>query len=523
MHGQIEDLLTALSEMQREQAGLMAMLQREREERGEDGLVLRKVVRRLQRGKGDAESIEEGLEDKAARRRTLPPPVRNLKAVGENGNKSRPRSVLIASKTRDLQDEDEDELVRTINMRLESGNARFSHSYETKAQLRSTITRTREQLAAAEQSCSELTARLESAEMSAAAFATESEDLRSEVNELRTRVNEEFKARQKLELTIRDLKAEASSIVRKERERVARRESLRLEPVDSNEDGAAPPRLARTGSLNGGPVGLRELRLGRRDSSSSIASLRMRSQRSPAPEVVLQTQQQPSASPTEEAMSPATAEPQTPFSATSVKPAAAPSLAPPAQPVWHARGSSLATKEVLSTPQHSVMAEDTLLLELVAAKTAEAQSAAEVEDLKRKLTLSTRSHEQNMATLRAQHEQMLAALQSQIAAANASANAATAAAEAARMEAQAARLETAALRSSGSLHLSGSGISVPTTPAAYDSDNKSIGGNSDLTTPVEKKEEKSPTSNGGGGWFWSRRMPSTSSVKVAVTPPPPTD
>ena len=523
MHGQIEDLLTALSEMQREQAGLMAMLQREREERGEDGLVLRKVVRRLQRGKGDAESIEEGLEDKAARRRTLPPPVRNLKAVGENGNKSRPRSVLIASKTRDLQDEDEDELVRTINMRLESGNARFSHSYETKAQLRSTITRTREQLAAAEQSCSELTARLESAEMSAAAFATESEDLRSEVNELRTRVNEEFKARQKLELTIRDLKAEASSIVRKERERVARRESLRLEPVDSNEDGAAPPRLARTGSLNGGPVGLRELRLGRRDSPSSIASLRMRSQRSPAPEVVLQTQQQPSASPTEEAMSPATAEPQTPFSATSVKPAAAPSLAPPAQPVWHARGSSLATKEVLSTPQHSVMAEDTLLLELVAAKTAEAQSAAEVEDLKRKLTLSTRSHEQNMATLRAQHEQMLAALQSQIAAANASANAATAAAEAARMEAQAARLETAALRSSGSLHLSGSGISVPTTPAAYDSDNKSIGGNSDLTTPVEKKEEKSPTSNGGGGWFWSRRMPSTGSVKVAVTPPPPTD
>jgi hypothetical protein len=110
------------------------------------------------------------------------------------------------------------------------------------------------------------------------------------------------------------------------------------------------------------------------------------------------------------------------------------------------------------------------------------------------------------------HESMLAALQAQIAAAEASATAARMEAEAAKAAAEQAKQETMALSSLG--------LSVPTTPAAYDSDNRSIGGNSDMATPAERPPEvpkKDTPTGGGGGWFWSRRT--ESKAKIAVTPP----
>ncbi|KAK4948856.1 hypothetical protein LTR10_012229 [Elasticomyces elasticus] len=511
MHGQIEDLLTALGEMQREQQGLVGMLQREREERGEDHLVVRRLVKRLRRVKSDDE-----VADRDARRRTLPVPPRDV--IAGEGGKKRPRSVVLAQ-VKPRVDEDVDELVESVASRLET-NARFSLSFETKAELRSKLTRAREQLAAAETSSSDLAARLELTETNLAAFTTEADDLRAEVKELRLRVNEEFKTRQKLEHSIRELKAEARVVDRKGRERLARGDSMQEVPSpalrrgsSSVEDGSL---LSKRGSVIGAP-GLRELRLVRRDSSSSVQSLRAaRGQRPAPPEIHIQTQQPPASnSPPTSAVDTASSSPppfpdvtETPVS-TTAPPSALSVPAPTA--MWHARTSSLAVKEVLATPEHEVVPDEALLLELVNAKTSEVQSRAEVDELKRALLMSNR-----------RHEQMVQALQAQIGAANAVANAAKMEAQAAQNAAEQVRQEAVAMSSFGAL-------SVPTTPGGYDSENRSPGG-SEVGTPVamsfgEKslpevppREKSAGGSVGGsGGWFWNRRSPST--TKVAVTPP----
>ncbi|KAK5734484.1 hypothetical protein LTR17_008844 [Elasticomyces elasticus] len=512
MHGQIEDLLTALGEMQREQQGLVGMLQREREERGEDHLVIRRLVKRLRREKGE----EAEMVDRDARRRTLPAPPRDANA-GEGG-KRRPRSVVLAQ-VKPRVDEDVDELVESVASRLET-NARFSLSFETKAELRSKLTRAREQLAAAENSSSDLAARLELTKTNLAAFTTEADDLRAEVKELRLRVNEEFKTRQKLEHSIRELKAEARVVDRKGRERLARADSMQegsppavRRGSSSVEDGSL---LSKRGSVIGAP-GLRELRLVRRDSSSSVQSLRAaRGQRPAPPEIHIQTQQPPiSNSPPTSAVDTASSSPppfpdvtETPVS-TTAPPSALSVPAPTA--MWHARTSSLAVKEVLATPEHEVVPDEALLLELVNAKTSEVQSRAEVDELKRALLMSNR-----------RHEQMVQALQAQIGAANAVANAAKMEAQAAQNAAEQVRQEAVAMSSFGAL-------SVPTTPGGYDGENRSPGG-SEVGIPVamsfgEKslpevppREKSAGGSVGGsGGWFWNRRSPST--TKIAVTPP----
>ncbi|KAK5125993.1 hypothetical protein LTR85_011348 [Meristemomyces frigidus] len=558
MHGQIEDLLTALSEMQREHAQLAAMLQREREERGDDHRAVRQLVNRLR--KGDDEEKED-VSVKEDRRRTMPPPARALETQTE-GVKQRPRSLLIEPKIGQAKEE-LDGLLEKVSERLQT-NARFSASFETKAQLRDRLTRTREQLGSSETSCRNLTARLDIAETSLAAFTSESEDLRAEVKELRVRVNEEFKARQRLEHTIRELKAEARSIERKDRERVQRTDSSDVPTLsrrDSTRRESSAPKFtfpaaadagangARRGSITSAPVsavaanGLRELRLVRRESASSVQGLRtMRAQRTEKqaqPEIQVQTQQSPAAAAftTGEEVAPASPSPpiitnevvpdtpatETPVSAISAPtPApASPALAVPAASPWHARTSSLATREVFATPQHEVVPEEALLLELVNAKTSEAQARQEVDELKRSLAMSNRRHDAVLQQLRAEME------------------AAKAAAEVARLDAacaseEAARAKEAAEAAKANEFSSGvvadswatpPSLSVPTTPAAYDSDNKSLGAFSEMMTPVDvtggppRKAETAPAASSGvGGWFWNRRSPSNT-MKVAVTPP----
>ncbi|EMD00675.1 hypothetical protein BAUCODRAFT_61793 [Baudoinia panamericana UAMH 10762] len=432
MHGQIEDLLTALSELQREHAQLAAMLQREREERGEDHRAVKQLIRRMR-----------SADVKAERRKTLPPLPRTATSLQDEDvhSRARPSSVFLQPRQTE-QRLSLDQLLEEVDKRMHT-HARLSLSFETKAQLRSMLVRTREQLAQAEISSRDLSLRLEIAETSLAAYTSETEDLRAEAEELRVRVNEEFKARQKLELKIQELKQEA-------REVPSRRNSTTIDGLTSG--------LSRTGSLSGAP-GLRELRLGRRDSTSSLTSLR--AARAPTP-----------------------------------------ALAIPAPGMWHQRSSSLATREVFATPEHEAVPEEALLLELVNAKTSEAQARAEVDEAKRMLTQSNK-----------RHEQMLQALQAQIDAANKSADAARAEAEVAKMAAQHAREEFMAREKEGSL-------SVPTTPAAYDSDNKSLGGSSEMATPWETPlARKTAEGQAAGGWFWSRRTPSTPVAKINVTPP----
>ncbi|RMZ05790.1 hypothetical protein D0860_05807 [Hortaea werneckii] len=549
MHGQIEDLLTALSEMQREQQQLASMLQREREERGEDQSAVKRLVQKLKQGTSEEE--DEGEEkQKEERRRTLPPP-RKVPDEAAEGGRQRPKSMMVGSKG-DQDKAELENLLEKVDERLHQNN-RISASFETKAQLRDRLARTRECLTVSENSCRDLTSRLEVAESSLEAFTSESEDLRSEVKELRVRVNEEFKARQKLEHTIRELRAGARTVERKDRDRVQRAESAGEVPTLGRRSSiVAAEASGKRGSISSAPVsmvggsGLRELKLGKRDSSSSLQSLPSRrhtEKHGTPPSVQVQTRSSSSSeqSGNVPAVISTSAEeqdddeqtvahpspPQTPSPAASADNSAssassmAPALPSPKLDVpkpaggspWHARTSSLATKEVFSTPQHEVVPDEALLLELVNAKTSEAQARAELDEMRRALTMNNRRQEAMIMQLRSEME------------------AAKAAAEVARLDATRSATESAkatqaadAAKAEATMNaLNAPGLSVPTTPNANDSENSSPGSSTTTTpaaesAPAQKKSE-SRSASSGGGWFWGRRAASSNTPKAVVTPP----
>ncbi|KAF2163667.1 hypothetical protein M409DRAFT_68274 [Zasmidium cellare ATCC 36951] len=503
LHAQIEDLLTAIGEMQREHAQLAAMLQREKEDRGEDQRVMRQLVGKIRK------------DDKEDRRKTMPPPQKKAELeVPEK--KCRPLSVgdhsevELTGENKKPKDELQ-ELVEKAQERLQT-SVRFSASLETKAQLRSTLARTRERLGAAETQSRELTVRLDSAESAVLTFQAESEDLRSEVKELRTRVADDFKSRQKLEHQLNELKAQARSVERKER--LQRAESLNEVPTLSRKD-SSPESKVRKGSVSSLPPGsvsnaggLRELKLGRRDSSSSVQSLR-NSSRNPTP---IQTELAPPIIRTDGASPDGPSPPALSPDLTTPAPTNVPTL-PSGLPVprtgFARRTSSLAAQEVFATTQHEPVPEEALLLEFVNAKTSEAQAKQEVDELKKALSVGKRKQEEALNQLRAEME-----------AAKAEAAKAVEAAQAAKAETEAVRLSQ--------LSTAGTPLfSLPPTP--YLENPNSIGSGSSGSpasgTPAEektpdialpKKAETAPAPT-TGGWFWQRRTASKSSVPLPPT------
>lgn len=554
LHTQIEDLLMALSEMQREHAQMAAMLQREREERGDDQRVVRQLVQRL---KPQARNDEVKKE-----RRSMPPPKRiTLAAAADVGVETkvedkrrtmpaRPRlapdggvPVKPRKQTEEKPQADEDNevsmLVDQVQHRLDA-STRFSASLETKAQLRSTLSRTREQLAAAEQQAKERLDRAESAESNMNTYQAESESLRAEVEELRIRVNDEFREKTKLELQVQNLeiqmRMEAKSLENKEkRERVAklqRAESSGEIPTINTLNEGGPSRRQSIASAPGG--GLRELRLGsgRRDSAGSVQSIRsMRGQRPTSP-TVTETPSTAENSPTEPTPAPS-----------APAPAAAPTLEfaplPPPQPkqAQHdrklssslnvpsaftpghlPRKSSLATRDVLATPKHEPVPDEALLLELVNAKTAEAQARQELDELKRNIQIQRRRMDEEKARVDAEKrrlDEQMYELQAEALNARAEAEASRAREEAARELARVARREVFDASPLPTPAYDGSmtpGISLPSTPGGGEVGSR---GSSRSSTPGEKKtQESGSSSGGGGGWFWSRRTASTTKAGV---------
>lgn len=505
LHAQIEDLLTAITEMQREHSQLAAMLQREREDRGEDQRVMRQLVGKLRK------------DDKEDRRKTMPPPQKKVEldvplAKGRPfsiGNRSDVELVAQKQKPKDEMQE----LLEKAQERLQT-SVRFSASLETKAQLRSTLARTREQLAAAETQSRDLTARLDSAEAAVETFQAESEDLRSEVKELRVRVADEFKTRQKLEHQLSELKAQARSVERKER--LQRAESLQEVPTLARKDSSSPDTQSRKTSVSSLPPGsvsnaggLRELKLGRRDSSSSVQSLRTPS-RNPTPiqtELAPPTIRADSASPDGQSPSAPSPDPTTPASTTAP---IMPNGLPVPRTGFARRTSSLAAQEVFATTQHEPVPEEALLLELVNAKTSEAQAKQEVDELKKALSVGKRKQEEALAQLRAEME-----------AAKAEAVKATEAAAAAKAETEAVRLSQLSTSTTGTPI-----FSLPPTPYLEMPNGTSSSGSGTpaSATPAEeksqdavlpKKAETAPAAT-GGGWFWQRRTASKSSVPPTV-------
>ena len=522
LHSQIEDLLMALGEMQREHAQMAAMLQKEREERNDDHRAVRQLIGKL--GKGDDQA------GKKRARRSMPPPSRTMKkdtsTKTEDKRKTLPprprpqlREMPVSESPVREKDADDDgmvALIQDVQMRLDS-NARFSASFETRAQLRSTLAKTREQLTSAQTQIKDLSERSEFSETSLMTFQNESESLRAEVEELRSRVNDDFKEKQKLELTIQNMeiqmRMEAKALEKKQRTGwMQRAESSGEVPTINKINTQTRSREGSISSAPGGSGGLRELKLGRRDSVGSIQSIRsMKSQR--------QNSEQWPSSPPAVSVSPSppvgeivevTAPPPEVPSAGSIpppppagrghKPSA--SLSVPQPGGFHPRTSSLATREVFSTPTHEPVPDEALLLELVNAKTAEAQARAELDELKRSLQMQKRRAEETI--LQVQAEAASSKLETE---------AAKAEAEQAREEAKSARAEVFDASPLTTPSFTPFNNSFTATPIQEEEAN----GDSNFSTPARKPEPKkadSAPAAAGGGWFWQRRTASTTKAVV---------
>jgi hypothetical protein len=128
-----------------------------------------------------------------------------------------------------------------------------------------------------------------------------------------------------------------------------------------------------------------------------------------------------------------------------------------------------------------------LLLELVNAKTSEAQARQEVDELKRALAVGRRKQEQELRALRAEIEVL-----------NRSAATATKGRSGEELVAR-----TASLTSNSADGLGEDGTATSSSSTA-------VGGEDGATTGTPPAA--APTT---GGWFWNRRTPSTTTAAVA--------
>ncbi|KAF1986270.1 hypothetical protein K402DRAFT_394129 [Aulographum hederae CBS 113979] len=324
LHGQIEDLLTALSEMQRKHTVLAAQLQKEREERNEDHKLVSSLLDRLRDEK------EAGLK-RDNRRRTTHGIVRFASDLSGSITPPTP----IDEDEQELAEEDIGALISRLHSRVAFSkiNHRSSNS-EPRAVLRADLDRTKEalqseysrsaslaeELATSEQDRLALRSRFESQEQ-------ENSNLRDQLKDARGRVQDMHKSSQRMEKTIQDLRQQ-------------QRKNSAISS-DSLANGEQTPKLERSDST-GSASGLRELRLGRKASFKTMHQQQQHSQQSPT--------------------------------STSTAPKRTSSLAAAAWGVG----------EVQQPSQQASPQDDSLLLDLVNAKTAEAVARQELEEMKSK-------------------------------------------------------------------------------------------------------------------------------------------
>lgn len=247
LHSQIEDLLMALRDLQREQAVLARDLQKEREEREEDRELARELLSHI------------------------------------SGQKSEEASKQTIAKAEE---------------RFSSQESRRISILQSKHQLRDDVALWKEKHKVEAARCQDLTRRLDEHDQ-------EHSQLKDELRDARSRLQDGHRDKQRLERTVQDLRARKSPL-----------------PESPKDSGISPSSDAGEGR-SGAATGLREFKLGRSGSQKATT--------------------------------------------------------------FSKRTSSLNIQAVLATENHQPAAEDTLLLELVNAKTSEALARQELEEVKGKL------------------------------------------------------------------------------------------------------------------------------------------
>lgn len=248
LDGQIEDLLMALSDMQREQAALATQLEREREEREEDRHAVLSLLDGL-RNKGSFETAvtsesEESLET------VTPSPTSESNDAGnrflnfedtahesEIGQEDGTDVFGLDARQRNLA-----VLLDTVEDRFSKRVNRRSSMLQSKSQLRQELARSKEQLIAEVSKSQDLNQRLKVAEQ-------EIITLKDQVREGHTHIRNAHQEKQRLEKQIYDFRSRRSSTA---------------STIDGTAGDSDWPKQA-TGS------GLRELRLGRTNSTRSQA------------------------------------------------------------------------------------------------------------------------------------------------------------------------------------------------------------------------------------------------------------
>ncbi|KAI9660717.1 MAG: hypothetical protein M1821_010069 [Bathelium mastoideum] len=209
LHGQIEDLLTALSEMQRDHAVLAMQLQQEREERDEDHRIVRTLLDRLKAEKHHAVNQENKRRTSPwflSRPTTLAPPPRGHgRSVSVQAPKSAgSQSASFASAEIELPNEVV-ELVETVDLRFSAEVGERKPSTQTKQQLRESLTRAKEQLRIESSHFQDLSRQVDEQDK-------EGEYVRHKLEEVCGELKQSQEERQLLEQELEDLRAEKTPI-----------------------------------------------------------------------------------------------------------------------------------------------------------------------------------------------------------------------------------------------------------------------------------------------------------------------
>ena len=241
LHGQIEDLLMALSELQRDHAILATQLQREREERDEDRNAVRSLLDGL-RKKTSSETVGSGRSDESLDTVKAAPmsPVEDedLDAtILADKNADGSDSESLAPEAADLSS-----LLDIVEDRFAApADNRRSSLLQTKSQLREDIVRAKEQLIHEVAKTQDLNRRLSEQQQ-------EIQNLKDQVKEGHTAIRNAHQDKQRLERQIHELRS---------------RKTPATTPDGSREQESEWP------NRSSGHSGLRELKLGRSGSNRS--------------------------------------------------------------------------------------------------------------------------------------------------------------------------------------------------------------------------------------------------------------
>lgn len=250
LHGQIEDLLTALSEMQRDHAILATQLQKEREEREEDRQAVRSLLDGL-RKKTSSETVKTfGSETSLETVKPVDAETGDEEAADSEEETTTPEPIPVEESEGGLlvppapiTADDLSRLLDVVEERFAPTNNRRSSMLQSKSQLRDELARSKEQLIIEVSKSQDFSRQLSEQQQ-------EINNLKDQVREGHGHVRNAHAEKQRLEKQIHDLRA---------------RKSTATTPDGSKDNESEwPSRQSNHG-------GLRELKLGRTNSNRSQA------------------------------------------------------------------------------------------------------------------------------------------------------------------------------------------------------------------------------------------------------------